>query len=249
MMNMQTKKDEVIEITSNPKKMAGKFLSKPLLRKWNEDFVEEDSGEVVPIERNELIMQAGVLLDGDAVAKIMFHLQSEEISEVEVSNQKREGIFVKDSAVAVWNTVIEVDGKNVKLLLYGNSAEMAIEASRDFIELNYAGMCKTKSVKDFGDYILIDKQLTKDDGQELDPNSKKVYKFEVVIIQDERSFNQRFLVFASDTETGLIHINDWVAENQSKHYSNDDEFRIALETVTVVTCNHIIEKDFSAAYL
>lgn len=248
-MNTQTKKDEVIEITAKPEKMAGKFLAKPLLRKWSEDFVDEETGDVVPIERSELILQAGMLLDGDAVAQVLFHIQSGAINEVEVSNQKREGIFVKDSAVAVWSTVIEVDGKNVKLLLYGNSAEMAIEASRDFIELNYSGMCKTKSVKDFGDYILIDKQLAKDDEQELDPNSKKVYKFEVLIIQDERSFNQRFLVFASDTETGLIHINDWVAENQEKHYSSTDEFRIALETVTVVTCNHIIEKDFSAAYL
>jgi len=248
-MNTQTKHNEVIEITANPEKMVGKFLSKPLLRKWNENFVDEDTGDVVPIERSELIFQAGTFLNGDAVAQIMFHLQSDEVSEVEVSNQKREAYFAKDSAIAVWNTVIEIDGKNVKLMLYGNSAEMAIEASRDFIELNYSGMCKTKSVKDFGDYILIDRQLAKEEDQELDPNSKKVYKFEVLIIQDETSFPQRFLVFASDTETGLIHINDWVAENQEKHYSNTDEFRVALETVTTVKCNHILEKDFTEAYL
>lgn len=247
-MNTQTKKNEVVEITVNPEMMVGKFLAKPLYRKWLEDFSDEDTGEVVSIDRSELILQAGVLLDGDAVSQLLFHIQSDDISEVEVSNQKREGIFVKDNGVDVWNTVIDVNGKNVKLLLYANSAEMAIEASRDFIELNYSGMCKTKSVKDFGDYILIDNQLIKEGDQELDSNSKKMYKFEVVITQGETIFPQRFVVFASDTETAMINIHDWLIKNQSEHYSNTDEFKIALETVTVVPCNHIIEKDFSEAY-
>lgn len=247
-MKIQTKKNEIIKTTANPKMMIGKFLKKSLHRRWIEDFGDEDSGEVVYNERKELIFQAGTLLDGDTVAKIMFNIQAGEICEIEVSNQKREAFFTKDNGVDVWCTVIEANNKKVKLLLYANSAEMAIEASRDFIELNYSGSCKTKSVKDFGDYILIDNQLTTEGEEGNDNYSKKVYKFEVVITQDEEAYNKKFLVFASDTETAMININDWLIKNQSENSENTEEFKIALETVTVVPCNHIIEKEFSEAY-
>lgn len=123
---------------------------------------------------------------------------------------------------------------------------MAIEASRDFIELNYAGLCKTKSVKDFGGYILIDSQLVKEGDTELDPNSKKFYKFEVNITQGDTTFPQRFVVFAADTETAMIHIHDYVVKNSGDN--NTDDLKVTLETVTVVPCSHIIEKEFSEAY-
>ncbi len=63
------------------KKELGKFLGKKLaarvLRTWVEDFVDEDTGEVVSIERNEVVMERDTVLDESAI---------ETISEMDVKN-------------------------------------------------------------------------------------------------------------------------------------------------------------------
>ncbi|MCU0380871.1 MAG: DNA-directed RNA polymerase subunit beta [Chitinophagaceae bacterium] len=64
----------------------GKRLAARVLRTWVEDFVDEDSGEVVSIERNEVVLERDTVLDEDAInliadldAKSLF-IQKEEMS-------------------------------------------------------------------------------------------------------------------------------------------------------------------------
>ncbi len=56
------------------KKTLGKYLGKRLaarvLRTWVEDFVDEDTGEVVSIERNEIVMERDTVLDEEAITTI-----------------------------------------------------------------------------------------------------------------------------------------------------------------------------------
>jgi DNA-directed RNA polymerase subunit beta len=56
------------------KKTLGKYIGKRLaarvLRTWVEDFVDEDTGEVVSIERNEIVMERDTVLDEEAVTTI-----------------------------------------------------------------------------------------------------------------------------------------------------------------------------------
>ena len=49
--------DEVKVNKKNMKEMIGRKLAARVLKSWNEDFVDEDTGEVVSIERNEVIME------------------------------------------------------------------------------------------------------------------------------------------------------------------------------------------------
>ncbi len=54
------------EIPANKKtlkKAIGRKLAARVLRKWTEDFVDEDTGEVVTIERNEIILERDIVLD------------------------------------------------------------------------------------------------------------------------------------------------------------------------------------------
>jgi len=44
-------------------KALGRKLAARVLRKWTEDFVDEDTGEVVTIERNEIILERDVVLE------------------------------------------------------------------------------------------------------------------------------------------------------------------------------------------
>jgi DNA-directed RNA polymerase subunit beta len=43
------------------KKAIGRKLAARILRKWTEDFVDEDTAEVVTIERNEIILERDVM--------------------------------------------------------------------------------------------------------------------------------------------------------------------------------------------
>ena len=53
------------------KKVLGRKLAARVLKTWYEDFVDEDTGEVVSIERNEIIFDRDTILDKDHVDEII----------------------------------------------------------------------------------------------------------------------------------------------------------------------------------
>lgn len=78
--------EEVSTDTKTLQKYVGKKLAARVLRSWNEDFVDEDSGEIVSITRNEIILERDTILDKKAIEKIKeldcknVFIQKEEIS-------------------------------------------------------------------------------------------------------------------------------------------------------------------------
>jgi DNA-directed RNA polymerase subunit beta len=59
--------DEVKGDRKSLQKYLGKRLAARVLRTWVEDFVDEDTGEVVSIERNEVVLERDTVLDEEAV--------------------------------------------------------------------------------------------------------------------------------------------------------------------------------------
>jgi DNA-directed RNA polymerase subunit beta len=53
------------------KKVLGRKLAARVLKTWHEDFVDEDTGEVVSIERNEIIFDRDTILDKEHVDEII----------------------------------------------------------------------------------------------------------------------------------------------------------------------------------
>ncbi len=77
------------EVKVDKKSLAnhiGRRLAARVLRTWTEDFVDEDTGEVVTIERNEVVLDRDNVLDEDNLAMIIemgiptVFLQKEEVS-------------------------------------------------------------------------------------------------------------------------------------------------------------------------
>ncbi|MET0636163.1 MAG: DNA-directed RNA polymerase subunit beta [Chitinophagaceae bacterium] len=62
--------DEVKGEKKALEKYIGKRLAARVLRTWVEDFVDEDTGEVVSIERNEIVMERDTVLDEEAIDTI-----------------------------------------------------------------------------------------------------------------------------------------------------------------------------------
>jgi len=62
--------DEVAGDKKSLGKYIGRRLAARVLRSWVEDFVDEDTGEVVSIERNEVILERDSVLDEEAIDTI-----------------------------------------------------------------------------------------------------------------------------------------------------------------------------------
>jgi DNA-directed RNA polymerase subunit beta len=63
--------DEVKVSKAGLKKVVGRKLAARVLKSWVEDFVDEDTGEVVSIERNEVIMERETILSDDHIDTIV----------------------------------------------------------------------------------------------------------------------------------------------------------------------------------
>ncbi len=63
--------DEVKVSKSGLKKYVGRRLAARVLKKWTEDFVDEDTGEVVSIDRNEIIFERETVLEDDHIDTII----------------------------------------------------------------------------------------------------------------------------------------------------------------------------------
>jgi DNA-directed RNA polymerase subunit beta len=62
--------DEVKAEKKALQKYIGKRLAARVLRTWVEDFVDEDTGEVVSIERNEIVLERDTVLDEEAIEMV-----------------------------------------------------------------------------------------------------------------------------------------------------------------------------------
>ncbi len=79
--------DEIEASEDNLLNAVGRKLAARVLKSWTEDFVDEDTGEVVTIERNEIILERDIALDEDNIKLVLDSgaeiviLQKEEIEE------------------------------------------------------------------------------------------------------------------------------------------------------------------------
>jgi len=63
--------DEIKISKANIKKLVGRRLAARVLKTWIEDFVDEDTGEVVSIERNEVILDREIVIGDEHLDLIM----------------------------------------------------------------------------------------------------------------------------------------------------------------------------------
>ncbi|MDC1375293.1 DNA-directed RNA polymerase subunit beta [Polaribacter sp.] len=63
--------EEVKVSKAGLKKVLGRKLAARVLKTWHEDFVDEDTGEVVSIERNEIILDRDTILEKEHIEEII----------------------------------------------------------------------------------------------------------------------------------------------------------------------------------
>ena len=96
---------ELIKKTMNVEDAKGWYLMQNEKRYWMEDFLDEDTGDVVPTERSEIICEKGAQLNELLISL----LQENGIKTVKVSNIPMRGS--QEKYMNLWETVLKVTEK------------------------------------------------------------------------------------------------------------------------------------------
>ena len=98
--------EEVKATRSNLKKMIGKQLAARVVETWTEDFVDEDTGEVVSMERTEVVIERDVELTEEHIEKIL----ELDVKSILIKTEDKDGI---DYSV-IYNTLKKDTANNAK---------------------------------------------------------------------------------------------------------------------------------------
>lgn len=275
---IETKHQEVRFKTSDPKRMLNMFLPNRLLRAWNEDFVDEDTGKVTSIERHEVILERGTCLDQDAISRIKFYMEAGDIKEIEVSNQRRMAYEVENNCIYPFEAQAMIGDKKIKFLLHANDIDRTALVLKDYIELNYRDPFWLVQVKQFTPCIILTdtlKQLKQDTIQtdifeeskeaesedELTDKDKKFYQIETKIECEDADgkweVSQDFVIHTFDTPRAMMLINHYLLEKEKESRDNaiekgqtrlDITHTPVIETAKTISIGCYIPKEFSSAY-
>lgn len=272
----ETRKTEIRYVTSDPKKMLNMYLAKRVLKIWTEDFVDESTGEVVSIERNEVLFERGTLIDQDTLAQIRFSMEADGIKEVEVSNQKRIAFENENKCLYPYIAQAQIDDKKYKFLLYATGLENVIAILKDYIELNYQSGFTLIMAKEFDSCIILTDNLKerKIDGvsekyldaidsenseEETKPNEKKFYQIETKItFDDEEERTQTFVVHTFNVDRAMMLISHWLKNKEEEyekhakekgHEYEKKDIHASIETAKPIPVGRFIPREFSMAYI
>lgn len=148
--------------TSDPRDMYGKYLAKPIVKTWKEQFIDQDTKEQVEVERREILMESGTLISKDVLAKIQFFMQADGIESVTVSNQRREGSLRPNSALRSYVVQMVWGETPRKILLRAQDINQAIEIANDFSELHSTQPFGFTAVKEVQGFIITENLMRLD---------------------------------------------------------------------------------------
>lgn len=242
----ETRKTELRYVTSDPKKMLNMYLAKRVLKTWTEDFVDESTGKVVSIERNEILFERGTLIDQDVLTQIRFCMEADGIKEVEVSNQKRMAFENENKCLYPYIAQAQIGYKKYKFLLYATGLDNVIAILKDYIELNYQSGFTLTMAKEFDSCIILTDNLKErkvdsaseaylkneisseeyldamdsenTENEEPKPDEKKFYQIGTkVVFDDEEERIQTFVVHTFSVDRAMMLITHWIKNKEDEY--------------------------------
>lgn len=270
---IETRKDEIRYRTDDTRRMVGKFFASNVFKTWYEEVLDSDTGEVISIERNDLLFEVGKYIDEETAQSISFHIQCGDITDVEVSNQRRIARPDKRYSLLPFKATAVIGNKRKSFILQAQSATLAIEVVTDFIELNFTSRFVVDSVKAMPGCIILNDRFRRaveeveggneageetPDGEEARDDTK-YYRIEADIVakreddEDEpRPSSYDFIVKTRDIDTAKAVITAWLNTQLKKEAEKEGReitaFEVSLTSASTFNLNAIIPYAFCAAY-
>lgn len=243
MQQIETRLNEVRYTTSDPYKMLNKFLAKRVLRKWNEDYIDEDTGKTHTIERSTVLLEKGTFIDQDVLVQIKFWLAEGSITEVEVSSQKRMSFEYTNTSLYPYKCSVKIDDKKRTYLLYATSIVNATDIVKDYIELNNTGGFWILEIKELDNFVVIVDRLMKQamstDGNPIPMNSSE----DIETLLNQVSLEMEESEEDSDkTKLKFYQINSRVVYTDDDGKDEEHNAVFVVNTYTCTRANLLIEK-------
>ena len=139
--------EEVKVNKKNLKEAVGRTLAGTVLKSWNEDFVDEDTGEVVSIERNEVIMERETVITKEnmediidsGASTILLHKDAESANKYSIvfnTLQKDPTNSEKDAVLYIYKQLGKVGRYRInKKLGLDTDEDVRILTKEDIIEI------------------------------------------------------------------------------------------------------------------
>ncbi|MBR1525071.1 MAG: hypothetical protein IJ640_00225 [Prevotella sp.] len=238
-----TRFKEVRVRISDTTSMVGKMLAESVKRKWTEDFVDEDTGEIVPVERYEIIIERGKVLTKENVAKIAFFQQEGSVEDVLVTNQDRPASY--DNVHYGYFEVVATSGKNKKrLLIYAVGIPMAMQIAIDYCEQTFDRDFRIDSIKLGTDLRVI--HFNPKDNDEAPTTYYTVTVTHYDLVAQEYT-DSVFLTLAKDADTAIAIIRAVIDGNEKNRDVFGDNYIITVSKTSPIT--DVVPDDFCAEYI
>lgn len=266
----KTRKDALVFETDQPAAMIGYYLAEPLSKTWTEDFMDSDTGEVVSIERQEIILRRGELITPEQAQSISFYQQSGDITKpVKLTDQRRQAEEYNTASLKPYKVTASINSKRHKFILEAQTVELAMEVARDWIELNYKGDFTIVGATALSNVILLNSNIErfKADGDteevsgtgESDGETTRYYMADAEVtinyLDDEPSeHNFTFIVKTLDVDTAKAAATAWISAKVRKNHNeaaDGKEIASVKTTLTAVkpfACAALINRAFCEAY-
>ncbi len=166
--------DEIKATAKELKANKGRKLAAKVLKTWTEDFEDEDTGEVIPIERTVAIVERGEILDNDTIAAITDTDVKTILLQKDEANSNEYAIIYNTLQKDPTNTEIEAVNYIYKQLR--NSEPPDENTARDVIEKLFFSE-KRYDLGNVGRY-----RLNKKLGLDTDPNVRVLTNRDIIEI-------------------------------------------------------------------
>lgn len=246
--------------TSDPEQMLGRYLAEKACREWVEDFIDEDNGEVVILNRMEVVEDRGTEITQDVLQRLRFFVEAGELKDVLVSNQLRPGYRGNHSgAVPYTVTFVPEGGGSVKLLVRAISLPMAIQVAEDYAEYIINGGFSIKSAKREDNFYIIEKSLqamNKEEGKKAEEERAAVYyKIDAIVsAQDENgasvidNAHHTFITLSPDADVARQIITRELAKQLKKEHGQAT-VSITLSEAKIFNASDIVPAHFTKEYM
>lgn len=246
---VESRKTEIRYVTNDPAKMLGKWVARRALKTWTEDFMDEDTGETVFIERNEILLERGTYISQEVLCTINFMMQEGSLKVVEVSNQNRQGMLLENRSMLPYKAVAKIDGKRKSFLLYANSVANALVILVDYIELHYKGGFEITDIKEMEYCVVIIDRLKSAEARK--------YELDAAYLKGEMSMADFVEATCDNITKGnpdaenndgkketkkFYQIGAHVVLHDDKEGDIEEDHTFIVQTVSAVRANMLIEK-------
>lgn len=158
---VQSKHNENRFTATTPEEMFGHYAAEDINQVWTEDYADEETGTVVPVERHQLVFEKGTFFDNRNIDTVRFHFESGAISSALVSDQCRIGREVEHYGLQAYKVKVSVNGKNHVIVCQARSLTMAHEIVQDWCELHLDKTFIIMAVSELSTGIILDTVLKK----------------------------------------------------------------------------------------